>query len=76
MKIWYKCVCMEAEAEIEVMDRPNGGDILDWMRGVVQPSIGVDHRARSPRCQAQALEYAKIPLDEAAPGIGMAPVKH
>lgn len=76
MKICYKCACMAAEAEIEVMGRPAGGDILDWMQGVVQPSISVDHRARSPHCRAAALEYAKIPLDEAAPGIGMVPVKH
>lgn len=76
MKILYKCFCMAVEAEIEVMDRPARGDLLDWMQNAVQPSIGVDHRARSPHCRAAALEYAKIPLDEAAPGIGMAPIKH
>lgn len=62
MKIFYKCRCIAAEVEIVVPDRLPGSDIADWM-GAVQACLGMDHRARSPRCMASALEYAKIPYE-------------
>jgi hypothetical protein len=70
MKIFYKCRCMPAEAELEVADRPKDADLLIWM-GLVQATIGLDHNVRSPRCIATEMEYAKIPYDEHAPGIGV-----
>lgn len=73
MKILYKCACMPAEGEIEVPFRRDGEDIVDWMRGCVEPSIYLDHRKRSPLCCAPTMEYAKIPVSEAADGIGEKP---
>lgn len=70
LAIRYKCRCMEADVEIEVSSRPDGGDLMLWMN-VVQHTIALDHATRSPRCQATAMEFAKISVDEDAPGIGI-----
>lgn len=72
MTILYKCHCMAAEAAVEVAERRDGEDILDWMQHV-QMAIGVDHRKRSVLCMATALEYAKIPVPEGSPAIGVKP---
>lgn len=71
MKIIYKCTCMDAERQIEVMDRPEDGDLILWMNLVVGGSISCDHTARCPRCPSETMEYVKIPVDENADGIGM-----
>lgn len=73
MKVTYKCVCMTAEAEIEVTSRPADADVVLWVEAAVAGAIAVDHSARSPRCMATAMEYVKIPVDEDAPGIGVKP---
>jgi hypothetical protein len=74
MDVTYKCACMSKEATVVVPDRHPKGDLMEWME-LVQHCIGVDHRARSPICVATAMEYAKIPFDEAAPGLGMKATK-
>lgn len=73
MKILYKCACMGAEAEIDVPFRRAGEDVVDWMQNCVQLAIYLDHRTRAPSCVATAMEYAKIPVDERADGIGGPP---
>lgn len=71
MNIVYKCHCMKEETTITVPDRrPLCPDILKWME-MVTFCIGTDHRALSPRCNRNEMEYAKIPYDEASPGIGV-----
>lgn len=72
LTMMYKCRCMDAEVSIEVPTRPAQGDLMLWM-DVVRASIALDHQARAPRCTADVMEYAKIPVDEDAPGIGMKP---
>lgn len=72
MKILYKCACMPAEAEVEVAERRENEDILDWMHHV-QMAIGVDHRKRSPICMATTMEHCKIPVPENAPFLGGKP---
>lgn len=67
--IFYKCHCMPGEKSVEVPARPPGSDILIWM-GVVQNTLSMVHAAHSPKCTAKALEYAKIPVEEGAEGIG------
>lgn len=76
MDIIYKCACMPVEVTLSIMARPDGGDIVDWVENCLGASVAVDHRARSPRCRARAMEYVKIPVDDAAAGIGMLPRKH
>ena len=70
--IRYKCKCMAGEATVQVLERPTGSDLLLWM-GVVQATIGMDHGARNPKCRSETMEYAKIPVDENAGGIGEKP---
>lgn len=72
MNILYKCFCMTAEVEVAVPDRLPETDILDWME-IVQECLAADHAKRSPLCQSDKAEYAKIPFDEHGPGIGVKP---
>ena len=71
MKVIYKCSCMPEEVEILVTDRHPDGDILPWMH-LVQVAIGTDHEARSPKCKAATMEYAKIPVEDKDLPIGVA----
>lgn len=73
IQIPYKCACMPAEAIVEVRYRNQGEDMLAYME-IVVGTIGADHRKRSPLCQAQAMEYAKLPAPENAPFIGGKPI--
>lgn len=70
MKIIYKCRCMKHETSIDVPDRRPNTDLMDWME-LVQYCMTVDHHWLAPLCRAEGIEYAKIPMDEDAPGIGM-----
>lgn len=70
--ISYKCSCMLAEVSIEVRNRREGEDVIDWMHDV-QFAMTVDHIGRSPHCRAETVEYAKIPMPENAPHIGGVP---
>ena len=70
MKIAYKCDCMKEEGEIDVPNRVAGGDIVTWMN-LITMCIGYDHGARQPWCRAEKTHYVKIPIDDAANGIGV-----
>jgi hypothetical protein len=72
IKVIYKCICMVGERTIEVPIRPPGSDLMLWMR-VVESVIAMDHAATSPRCSADTMEYAKIPLADGAEGVGEQP---
>jgi hypothetical protein len=75
MEIFYKCKCMAQEVKLTVPDRHPDADIEAWMH-VVTGCIAGDHQAHSPRCQATAMEYAKIPLADKDAPIGMPLVKN
>lgn len=66
MDVIYKCSCMNKETTINVPNRREGVDILEWME-IVQICMGFDHRSLSPHCRAGKVEYAKIPIDENMP---------
>lgn len=72
MLIRYKCRCFQDEAVLNVPDRTEGEDVVRWMESL-QALIGDDHRKRSALCTATTMEYAKIPVPENSPGIGMKP---
>lgn len=73
MKIRYKCYCGDKEHEIEVTERPEGGDLVLWMQYVVSGTICVHHNVINPNCISLTMEYVKIPMDESAEGIGQKP---
>lgn len=62
LDIIYKCRCMPKERTIQVRERLDDEDIIDFMHHV-QNAIGVDHNNLSPRCNATSMEYAKVPVD-------------
>jgi len=64
---------MATEKAIDVTPRPQGGDLLMWTEYVMMGTIAVDHHAEHPTCYATHMEYAKIPVEEGAEGVGMAP---
>jgi hypothetical protein len=72
MDIRYKCKCMKDEATLNVPDRRQNADLGDWMN-MLSVCISTDHRALSPLCMRTEMEYAKIPMPENAPGVGMPP---
>lgn len=72
VKVLYKCECLRAEAEVEVPQRPHGGELMLWM-GVLTAMIAMDHGTRSPRCRSVVMEYVKIPVTEGADCLGEAP---
>lgn len=74
MKIMYKCHCLPEEVEIDVPNRVQGCDVIDWMDTVTY-CVSSDHRARNALCMTEKMEYVKIPLDNAAQGIGVPPTK-
>lgn len=71
VEIVYKCHCMPDEVTVFVTDRIPDSDIHEWMELVVKNSLSYDHHTRSPHCQAQTMEYCKIPASDA--GIGVKP---
>jgi len=73
VEVAYKCHCMQKEEVLHLAERQSDEDIAFWMTNVVQASIYLDHRNRSPLCRAQSMEYAKIHLPENADFIGQAP---
>lgn len=75
-EVIYKCVCMAAERSVYVQTRQPGQDLQTWMGFLVHTAIAEDHHIISPHCQRVNTEYAKIPLKENSPGIGMASPPH
>lgn len=73
IEIKYKCQCMKEEVALQVIPRDVNRDIVEWMREIVQPAIGYDHKTRSPKCHRAKMEYAKIPMDEQSGSVGAKP---
>lgn len=76
MQVLYKCACMAAEASVEVPERKALEDVVYWVEQVAGRAISDDHRRRSPTCSRVKMEYAKIPLEEGAPGVGHKATRH
>lgn len=73
-QVIYKCRCMSQEVTISVTDRFPKEDVVHWVQMTVGLAIQADHDARSPMCQAQEMEYCKLPIDSRAPMLGGKPV--
>jgi hypothetical protein len=73
IRCFYKCRCMAQQVAVDVQERTEDQDVVDWVENTVGHAIGADHRARSPFCMATVMEFAKIPAPENAPFIGGAP---
>ncbi len=70
VKIRYKCACLQDEVTLDIQARRPHQDIAEWMENIVTPALGVDHRKRSPICQATAVEYLKLAVPEDGRNIG------
>lgn len=70
VEVKYKCVCMKEEITLSVLSRRTDEDVVEWMQICVQPTIYLDHRARSPQCRANSMEYAKIHLPSDSEFVG------
>lgn len=71
----YKCHCMKGEAVIAVPDRRPNTDILIWME-LVTFCIQFDHKALSPHCLSNTMQYVKLPIDETTGLVGRSPTKN
>ena len=73
IEVRYRCRCMDAEVGVSVRSRTSAEDVVFWVEQVVGHAIARDHRARSPACRHEKMEYAKIPVPENAPFLGGEP---
>lgn len=73
IEIRYKCACMQDEVGVDVRQRLELEDIVNWVEVTVAAAVSNDHFKRSPRCFLGKTEYVKIPMAENAPFIGAAP---
>lgn len=62
MKVFYKCGCMAAEAEIDVPARRPLAPLGDWMN-CMSFCVSADHTALSPHCKSRTMEYVKVPVE-------------
>lgn len=74
VEVRYKCICIGDEASLEVPYRRADEDLNEWMETIVGSACYLDHRRRSPLCQAKNMEYMKINSPENAPFVGGLPV--
>lgn len=74
--VLYKCRCLRDEVTVQVRYRAANETLEDWMELVVRPVVQMDHAGRSPKCDADKLQYAKIWRPENEPFIGGKPVVH
>lgn len=58
------------EHNFSVRFRRPDEDIVTFLRGVIEPAMGIAHRAASPDCPAETCDLM-LPLNEAVEGIGM-----
>lgn len=71
IEVRYKCQCSSDEKKILLRERRDGQDVAEWMQGVAR-AVSDHHRAQSPHCLADKVEYLKIPSGENVP-IGVKP---
>lgn len=76
MIVHWKCRCMPAEAQVQVPDRNDDEDVVDWVQGPVARAISIAHLRINPDCRETRMEMVKIPLEDEAKGIGFAARRH
>lgn len=70
IEILYTCRdCGVHDAKVPVRERWNGEDVISWM-GAVGLTISIDHRRRSPLCNATHITQTKIPLPAGGGRVG------
>lgn len=73
MKVLYTCsLCMLTDVPVEVTERLDGQDVVQWIEGVVTVALAADHLRRSPHCKPKTLTEVKIPLGDNLP-VGQLP---
>lgn len=63
VEVIYKCKCLTGEITVQVPERDITDDVAEWVRVTIAGVVGADHRARSPLCMLDKVEYVKIPAD-------------
>ena len=62
IRILYTCgACGLEDVGLDIRERGENEDVIQWMNDVVKPALGEDHRRRSPYCLASTLDAVKIP---------------
>lgn len=59
MIVSYRCRCFRGSRDVEIADRTEGQDYLDWLGGEVAEKISKDHEQVSPHCKAVS-HHAKL----------------
>lgn len=61
--IRYSCpACGLVDEKVDVRDREPGENVVTWTRDVMGWAINIQHRRRSPGCNAKTAEDVKIPM--------------
>jgi len=69
--ILYSCsLCGINKREVKVRFRSPNEDVIEWMKGVVEPSLGEDHAAHSPDCHPESLQNVMIPVPPGTQEVG------
>lgn len=67
IEVMYSCgQCRLKKAKVSIRARGKDEDIKAWMDSACIIGIANDHRRRSPRCRAQAIDEVFIPLPAGA----------
>jgi hypothetical protein len=68
----YSCPeCGIVDQEVQVPARQSAQvDVVQWMEKVVFPTIGEDHKNRSPKCNPKELKNLMVPTPPEAEFIG------
>lgn len=62
LRCLYSCDgCGVTDADFDVPERRSDEDVIAWMEKLRQ-RVTIEHRFRSPDCQATALAEVKIPM--------------
>jgi len=69
IQVMYECKVCKVKATVEVAIRETKMNVVDWMEWAVQPTIGRDHRTRSPFCGSEHLDV-KIRLEPGSSYVG------
>lgn len=74
--VQYWCnSCGVRGATVIVRERFMTENVVEWLEGAVTPAISIDHRHKSPLCDAEKMTQVKIPLAGDGSRVGD-PVKH
>lgn len=63
IEIHFKCACMPAESVIQMRERGEIEDIIEFILRATE-AICAEHTRLSPLCVRDTMEYAKIPVTD------------